>query len=99
MPRGRQLAAPAPAACVHQRSARQARRTPGRVALESEDRTVTYAQLLAAAAGLAGRLAEIGVSRGSLVGVCAERSPELVAGMLGVLMAGGAYVPLDPAYP
>ncbi len=60
---------------------------------------MTYAQLLAAAGGLAGHLAELGVVRGSLVGLCAARSPELVAGMLGILMAGGAYVPLDPAFP
>jgi amino acid adenylation domain-containing protein len=84
---------------VHHGFARQARLTPSRVALESEGRTVTYAQLLTAGTGLARHLIELGVSSGSLVGVCAERSPELVAGMLGVLMAGGAYVPLDPAYP
>ena len=48
---------------------------------------------------VAGRLVELGVGRGSLVGVLCERSVELVAAVHGVVMAGAAYVPLDPEYP
>jgi amino acid adenylation domain-containing protein len=77
----------------------QAARTPGAVAVEFEDVRLTYAELDTRANRLAHRLRELGVGPGSRVAVCAERSPELVAGLLGVLKAGGAYVPLDPDHP
>ncbi|MGW1062488.1 amino acid adenylation domain-containing protein [Micromonospora rubida] len=73
--------------------------TPDAVALTFEDRSVTYAELNAAANRVAHRLRAAGVGPEALVGVCAERSVELVAGLLGVLKAGGAYLPLDPEYP
>ncbi|WP_405107337.1 amino acid adenylation domain-containing protein [Micromonospora sp. NBC_01405] len=73
--------------------------TPDAVALTFEDRSVTYAELNAAANRVAHRLRAVGVGPETLVGVCAERSVELVAGLLGVLKAGGAYLPLDPEYP
>ncbi|MFI1196255.1 amino acid adenylation domain-containing protein [Micromonospora sp. NPDC020750] len=73
--------------------------TPDAVALTFEDRSVTYAELNAAANRVAHRLRAAGVGPETLVGVCAERSVELVAGLLGVLKAGGAYLPLDPEYP
>ncbi|WP_307845391.1 non-ribosomal peptide synthetase [Planomonospora sp. ID67723] len=77
----------------------QAARTPDAVAVEFEDVRLTYAELDARAGRLARRLRGLGVGPGSRVAICAERSPELVVGLLGVLKAGGAYVPLDPDYP
>ncbi|MER7892982.1 amino acid adenylation domain-containing protein [Micromonospora sp. NPDC094482] len=77
----------------------RAARTPDAVALRFEGRSVTYAELNSAANRIAHRLRAAGVGPETLVGVCAERSVELVAGLLGVLKAGGAYLPLDPEYP
>ncbi len=84
---------------MHELFAEQAARTPGAVALVFGDERVTYAELDRRSDGLARRLAGLGVGPDVRVGICAERSPELVAGLLGILKAGGAYVPLDPAYP
>jgi amino acid adenylation domain-containing protein len=84
---------------VHGLFEAQAARTPGAVALVFEGETVTYAELDARADGLAGRLASLGVGPEVRVGVCMERSVELVVALLGALKAGGAYVPLDPGYP
>ncbi len=64
-----------------------------------EDRTLSYAALDAHANRLAQHLQSLGVGPDVLVGVCAERSVELVVGLVAVLKAGGAYVPLDPEYP
>jgi amino acid adenylation domain-containing protein len=77
----------------------QVARTPAAPALVLGDRTLTYAELDAASGRLAARLRGDGVGRGALVAVCAERSAELVVGLLAVLRAGAAYVPLDPAHP
>ncbi|GII00831.1 non-ribosomal peptide synthetase/MFS transporter [Planobispora takensis] len=77
----------------------QAARTPHAPAVTFEGGTLSYAELDARAERVAGALRGLGAGPGSLVGVCAERSFELVAALLGVLKTGAAYVPLDPEYP
>ena len=86
-------------ATVHGLVAGHAARTPDAVALIAGERRLTYAQLHARANALARRLAALGVGAGSVVGVHAERSPEMIVGFLAVLQAGAAYLPLDPAHP
>ena len=78
---------------------RQVRATPDAICVAGEGRSLTFAETDAHAGALARELRARGVRPESLVGVCLERSPELVVGLLGVLKAGGAYVPLDPGYP
>ncbi|XYH99293.1 amino acid adenylation domain-containing protein [Sorangium sp. So ce1128] len=85
--------------CIHELFEAQAARTPDAAAVISGDRRLTYRELNARSNQLAHRLRELGVAPGVLVGLCMERSPELLVGLLGVLKAGGAYLPLDPAYP
>ncbi|MBI3417085.1 MAG: SDR family NAD(P)-dependent oxidoreductase, partial [Verrucomicrobia bacterium] len=85
--------------CAHELFAAQAARVPAAVALEFEGTRWTYAELNARANQLARHLQALGVRSGALVGLCVERSLDMVAGLLGVWKAGGAYVPLDPAYP
>ena len=85
--------------CVHQLFEEQAARTPDAVAVVFEDRQLTYRELNAQANQLARHLRTLGVGPEMPVGMCVERSLEMVVGMLGILKAGGAYVPLDPAYP
>jgi amino acid adenylation domain-containing protein len=77
----------------------QARKTPDRVALAVEDRTLTYAALNSRANQLARRLRSLGIGSEAIVALCAEPAPELLVGILGILKAGGAYLPLDPQYP
>ena len=79
--------------------AAQAARTPDAVAVVFEDRTLTYAALDAHANRLAHHLQSLGVGPETMVGLCVERSPEMLIGLLGILKAGGAYLPLDPNYP
>jgi amino acid adenylation domain-containing protein len=73
--------------------------TPNAAAVTFEGSTLTYAELAARAYRVAHRLREHGAGPGRLVAVCAQRCPELVVGLLGVLFSGAAYVPLDPDYP
>ena len=77
----------------------QVARTPGAVALSCGGATLTFAELNARANQLAARLRELGAERETLVGVCLDRSPELVIALLAVLKTGAAYVPLDPLFP
>ena len=84
---------------VHHSIERQVRRTPDAPALVFEERRLTYRELNEAANRLAHRLTAEGVEPDALVGVCAERSVELVVGLLAILKAGGAYMPLDPDLP
>jgi surfactin family lipopeptide synthetase A len=85
--------------CVHQLFEAQAARTPNATALVFGKETLTYAELDRRANQLAKHLVSLGAKPDSLVGICLERSLEMVVGLLGILKAGAAYVPLDPAYP
>ncbi len=86
-------------ACVHELFAVQAARTPDAVAVVYENHQLTYRELDERANQLAHYLRRRGVGPDVLVGICVERSVEMVVGLLGILKAGGAYMPLDPAYP
>jgi amino acid adenylation domain-containing protein len=77
----------------------QVARTPENTAVVFEDQSLTYAALNARANQLAHLLIQQGVVADTLVGICVERSLEMVIGLLAILKAGGAYVPLDPRYP
>jgi amino acid adenylation domain-containing protein len=89
-------AEPAP---VHLRFRAQAARTPDAVAVAWRGETLTYAELDRRSGSLARFLRGRGVGPETRVGVCVERSPEMIVALLGVLGAGGAYVPLDPQLP
>jgi amino acid adenylation domain-containing protein/non-ribosomal peptide synthase protein (TIGR01720 family) len=84
---------------AHELFAAQAARTPEAAAVRFHGEAVAYAELDRRANRLAHHLRARGVGPETRVGVCMERTPELLVGLLGVLKAGGAYVPLDPAYP
>jgi natural product biosynthesis luciferase-like monooxygenase protein len=77
----------------------QADRTPDATAVIAGEARLTYAQLADRAARIANILREMGVHRGTLVGLAARRTTDMVAGALGIQLAGAAYVPMDPAYP
>ena len=85
--------------CVHQLFDARAVQAPNAVAVIFEDQQLTYGQLNARANQLARHLQKAGVGPDSLVGICVERSLEMVVGLLGIVKAGGAYVPLDPEHP
>jgi amino acid adenylation domain-containing protein len=85
--------------CIHQLFEAQMQRTPDAVAVIFENERLTYRELNSKANQLAHYLQKLGVGPEVLVGVCVERSLEMLVGLLGILKAGGAYVPLDPAYP
>ncbi|MCU0567716.1 MAG: amino acid adenylation domain-containing protein [Oculatellaceae cyanobacterium Prado106] len=84
---------------IHQLFEQQAAQTPDAIALVFQDQYLTYRELNERANQLAHYLQSLGVKPEVLVGVCVERSLEMVIALLGILKAGGAYVPLDPAYP
>ncbi len=77
----------------------QARRTPEAVAVIAGNTSLSYADLAARAGKIANTLQSMGVRQGSLVGLACRRTPDMVAGALGIQLAGAAYVPMDPAYP
>jgi non-ribosomal peptide synthetase component F len=85
--------------CIHQLFEEQVELTPDAVAVVFESEQLTYSQLNSRANQLAHYLRDLGVGPEVLVGICVERSLEMVVGLLGILKAGGAYVPLDPNYP
>ncbi|KAB8334018.1 AMP-binding protein, partial [Scytonema tolypothrichoides VB-61278] len=85
--------------CLHELFEEQVQKTPNAIAVVFEDERLTYSELNTKANQLAHYLLELGVGPEVLVGVCVERSVEMVVGLLGILKAGGAYVPIDPEYP
>ena len=92
-------AAPRNPTTIHQAFEAQVAKTPDAVALVCEAESLTYAALNARANKVAHALIGMGVSPGTLVGLCTRRSLDLLIGALGIHKAGGAYVPMDPAYP
>ncbi|MCC6558329.1 MAG: amino acid adenylation domain-containing protein [Polyangiaceae bacterium] len=85
--------------CLHELFEAEVRRRPDAAAVTFEGRHHSYAEINARANRLAHHLRALGVGPDALVGLCLERSVELVVGIMGILKAGGAYVPLDPAHP
>jgi amino acid adenylation domain-containing protein len=84
---------------VHELIAQQSARTPNGTAVLSERGQLTYQELDRRSNQLANHLISLGVGPDSLVGICLERSPELIISILGILKAGGAFLPLDASYP
>ncbi|MCB0212276.1 MAG: amino acid adenylation domain-containing protein, partial [Anaerolineae bacterium] len=85
--------------CIHQLFEEQVERTPDAVAVVFEEQQLTYRELNNRANQLAHHLIALEVGPDVLVGLCVERSLEMIVGMLGILKAGGAYMPLDPTHP
>ena len=85
--------------CLHELFEAQVRRTPAATALRLEGVTVAYDDLNARANRLARYLHDLGAGPETLVAICMDRSPDLIAAILAVLKSGGAYVPIDPDYP
>ena len=85
--------------CIHELFEQQVALTPNSVAVVLEGSSLSYGELNARANQLAHRLRSLGVGPETLVGICLDRSLEMIIAILGVLKAGGGYVPLDPAYP
>ncbi|MCV4289293.1 amino acid adenylation domain-containing protein, partial [Pseudomonas capsici] len=84
---------------IHGQFEAQAQARPDAVALLHEGQSVTYGQLNAQANQVAHRLRQLGAGPDNRVGICVDRGPRMIIGLLGILKAGAGYVPLDPAYP
>ena len=85
--------------CIHQLFEAQVEKTPDAVAVVFLEQSLTYRELNQRANQLAHYLQKLGVGPEVLVGICVERSLEMIVALLGILKAGGAYLPLDPNYP
>jgi amino acid adenylation domain-containing protein len=85
--------------CIHELFEAQVEKTPEAIAAQFQGKKLTYRELNSRANQLAHYLEGLGVGPEKLVGICIERSLEMVVGLLGILKGGGAYVPLDPSYP
>ena len=85
--------------CIHQLFEEQVENNPNAIAVVFEEQKLTYSELNSKANQLAHYLQKLGVVPETRVGICVERSLEMVVGLLAILKAGGAYVPLDPNYP
>ncbi len=90
---------PAPAQCLHELVWSRARQAPGALAVVGADTMLSYGELAAAAGRLARHLRGLGVAEGTRVGLYADRSPEMIVGMLAILTAGGACVPVSAGDP
>ena len=88
-----------PNVCAHQLFEQQVERDPKAIAVVFGNQQLTYGELNERANQIAHSLRKLGVGPDRLVGVCLQRTPDLVAALLGVWKAGGAYVPIDPSYP
>ncbi|MGN6554325.1 MAG: non-ribosomal peptide synthetase, partial [Verrucomicrobiota bacterium] len=84
---------------IHELFESQAAKTPGAIALISQQRRITYGELNRRANQLARRLKQLGIRSETLVGVALDRSPEMIISLLAILKAGGAYLPLDSSHP
>lgn len=85
--------------CIHHLWEEQVEKTPNAIAVQFQNQQITYRELNEKANLLAHYLQTVGVEPGTLVGICVERSIEMIIGILGILKGGGAYVPLDPRLP
>ncbi|MBD0301097.1 MAG: AMP-binding protein, partial [Tolypothrix sp. T3-bin4] len=88
-----------PQECIHQLFEAQVARIPNAIAIEFAGQQLTYRELNQQANQVANYLQTLGVKPDVIVGICIERSLQIVIGLLGIMKAGGAYLPLDPAYP
>ncbi|MBD2677470.1 MULTISPECIES: non-ribosomal peptide synthetase [Nostoc] len=88
-----------PQKCIYELFEAQVEKTPDAVAAVFENEELTYGELNARANQLAHYLQKLGVKSEVLVGICVERSLNMLIGLLAILKAGGAYIPLDPSYP
>jgi amino acid adenylation domain-containing protein len=84
---------------VHERMREQARRAPGAPAVMAGGRVLTYGELDLRAGKVARGLRRLGVGPETVIGLCVDRSPEMIVGLFGILGAGAAYLPLDPGLP
>ena len=85
--------------CLHEIIEKQVKQTPEAIAVEFENKRLSYLELNQRANQLAHHLQEFGAGPEKLIGVCMERSIEMVVSLLAILKAGSAYVPIDPTYP
>ncbi len=90
---------PYPSACIHELFEQRTEETPEAIAVAWENERWTYRELDRRADGVAAELERLGAGPDVLVGLYADRSPGMIAGLLGILKAGAAYVPLDPVFP
>ncbi len=85
--------------CIHELFQNQAGLTPEAAALTANGQKLTYKELNDKSNQLANHLIKTGFKTGTIAGICAERSAEMIIGLIAVLKAGGVYLPLDPGYP
>lgn len=85
--------------CIHELIEEQAKKTPNNIAVVYDDQPLTYCELNEKANRLARLIRGKGVHPDELIGIMADRSLEMIIGMLAILKSGAAFMPVDPAYP